>query len=210
MAVTSTAYHYLEWLPTVTGMDSTTDQDTVRGVDRRGAACAEKPHTSATGDRRGFGRIRWSRTIQGAYRSIKLSLPSPADRVPDDDAIDMQLQLLQDQLRTLGSYTMYTDGGWEYGGDGMDAPFYPYTDSPSHKGGGQITTNLARIKNNMTRRDDSASDTPDHVAIRSDLGEAVDHGSNPQELLALLGALAISQRLETQGLSDKHIGSDCE
>jgi hypothetical protein len=30
---------------------------------------------------------------------------------------------------------MYTDGAWEYSGDGMDDPFYPATDSPSHKGG---------------------------------------------------------------------------
>ena len=56
-----------------------------------------------------------------------------------------QLVDLQAHIEALGPYTIFTDGGWEYGGDGMDAPFYPYTDSPSHKGGGSIvfiTTDL--------------------------------------------------------------------
>ena len=65
----------------------------------------------------------------------------PAGRTPImdtqrmDDAVLMQIHMLQTQLQRLGPYTMYTDGGWEYGGDGMDAPFHLYTDSPSHKGG---------------------------------------------------------------------------
>ena len=33
-----------------------------------------------------------------------------------------QLADLQERVEALGPYTIYTDGGWEYGGDGMDAP----------------------------------------------------------------------------------------
>jgi hypothetical protein len=39
----------------------------------------------------------------------------------------------------------------------MDVPFYPYTDSPSLKGGGSIisiTTDLQRIKGNMISSED--------------------------------------------------------
>ena len=60
-----------------------------------------------------------------------------------------QLEDIQVRVAALGQYSIYTDGGWEYGGDGMDAPFYPYTDSPSHKGGGSvvfITTGLQRLQ----------------------------------------------------------------
>ena len=90
---------------------------------------------------------------------------------------------------------MYTDGGWEYGGDGMDAPFQKATDSPSHKGGGSIiflTTDLERIRRRIAQQEDSPNDTIDHVAIRIDHGEVVGRDPNPQELLALLGALAIT------------------
>ena len=92
-------------------------------------------HRVLMGARTGFGQTRWSRTILGAYRSITPMLPGPTTLRTYEDAIVPQLQILQDQLRSLGPYTMYTDGGWEYGGDGMDAPFHPATDSPSHKGG---------------------------------------------------------------------------
>ena len=88
------------------------------------------------GDRKGFGRRRWCRMIQGAYRTICPVAPLFIDTQQIEDAVMMQLHMLQNQLQRLGPYTMYTDGGWEYGGDGMDAPFYPYTDSPSHKGVG--------------------------------------------------------------------------
>ena len=74
-------------------------------------------------------------------------LPVPTTSRTYEDAIVPQLKILQDQLRSIGPYTMYTDGGWEYGGDGMDAPFHPATDSPSHKGGGSIiflTTDTAK------------------------------------------------------------------
>ena len=59
-----------------------------------------------------------------------------------------QLADLQERIEAIGPYSIYTDGGWEYGGDGIDTPFYPYTDSPSHKGGGSvvfITTDLKRL-----------------------------------------------------------------
>ena len=92
-------------------------------------------------------------------------------------------------------------------------PFYPYTDSPSHKGGGSIifiTTDLQRIKENITSSENQTIKTIDHVAIRIEQGEVVGRGSNSQELLALLEALAVSTRLETLQRADKRIGSDCK
>ena len=133
-------------------------------------------HRVLMGARTGFGQNRWSRTIYRAYRSITPTLPAPTDPLKFEDAIIPQLQILQDQLRTLGPYTMYTDGGWEYGGDGMDAPFHPATDSPSHKGGGSIiflTTDLERIRRRIAQQEDSSNDTLDYVAIRNDHGEVV-------------------------------------
>jgi hypothetical protein len=85
-----------------------------------------------------------------------------------EDAIIMQLHMVQNQLQRLGPYTMFTNGRWEYEGDGVDAPFYPYTDSPSHKGGGSIifiTTDLARIKSNLNSQEDQTTKEIDHVAI---------------------------------------------
>ena len=80
----------------------------------------------------------------------------------------------------------------------MDAPFHPYTDSPSHKGGGSIvflTKDLRRIKDNMLSSVDQDIKTIDHVAIWIEHGEVVGRGPNPQELQALLGALAVNTRL---------------
>jgi hypothetical protein len=170
-------------------------------------------HRLFMGERKGFGRRRWSRNIQGAYRSICLAVYSTRERQQTVDAILTQLKMLRDQLQLLGPYTIYTDGGWEYGGDGMDAPFHPYTDSPSHKGGGSIiflTTDLRRITENMTSSVDQAIKTIDHVAIQIEHGEVVGRGPNPQELLILLGALADITRLETMQRADKRIGSDCK
>ena len=81
----------------------------------------------------------------------------------------------------------------------MDATFYPYADTPSHKGGGSsifITTNLTRIQSHMQRRDEEERCSLDDGAIHIDHGEVIDRGHNLQELLALLGALAVTQRLE--------------
>ena len=58
-------------------------------------------------------------------------------------------------------------------GDGMDAPFYPYTDSPSHKGGGSvvfITTDLKRLQ---SRHRQGTQATLSYVAIRIDQEEEV-------------------------------------
>ena len=91
----------------------------------------------------------------------------------------------------------------------MDAPFHPYTDSPSHKGVGSIvflTTDLRRIKDNMLSSTDQNIKTIDHIAIWIDHGKVVGREPNPQELLALLGALAVNTRLETMQQSDKRIG----
>ena len=85
----------------------------------------------------------------------------------------------------------------------MDAPFHPYTDSPSHKGGGSIqflTTDLRRIQANLNSQEEQSTKNIDH-------GEVVGRGPNPQELLALLGALAVSARLTTPRNKRGSIGS---
>ena len=106
--------------------------------------------------------------------STRLVEPQIMDTLRREDAVLTQIHMLQTQLQRLGPYTMYTDGGWEYGGDGMDAPFHPYTDSPSHKGGGSIlflTTDLRRIQTNHTSQEDQITKDIDHVAIRIDHSE---------------------------------------
>ena len=151
-------------------------------------------HRLLMGERSGFGSNRWCRTIQGAYRSLRPELPPTHTSSRNNEAIIEQLKILHSQLYALGDFTMYTDGGWEYGGDGMNVPFYPYTDSPSHKGGGSIvfiTKDLARIRNRIGKIEQSDHQTPDHVAIRMEHGEVIGRGPNPQKLLALLWALAI-------------------
>ena len=68
----------------------------------------------------------------------------------------------------------------------MDATFYPYADTPSHKGGGSsifITTNLTRIQSHMQRREEEERCTLDDGAIHIDRGEVIHRGHNLQELL---------------------------
>ena len=69
---------------------------------------------------------------------------------------------------------------------------------------------LERIRRRISHQEDSPTDKIEYVVIRIDHGEVVGRGPNPQELLALLGALAITQRQDALGLSDKRIGSDCK
>jgi len=113
-------------------------------------------------------------------------------------------------VAALGQFSIYTDGGWEYGGDGMDAPFYPYTDSPSHKGGGSvvfITTDLPRLQSQNRQEGNAALS---YVAIRIDQGEEVGRGPNPQELLALLVALGCERKLGRPLAYNEEISSDCK
>ena len=88
----------------------------------------------------------------------------------------------------------------------MDAIFYHYANTPSLKVGGSsilITTNLTRIQSHMQRRDEEERCTLDDGAIHIDHGEVIDRGHNLQELLVLLGAPAVTQRLEALELFDK-------
>ena len=93
-------------------------------------------------------------------------------------------------------------------GDGMDAPFYPYTDSPSHKGGGSvvfITTDLKRLK---SRHRQGTNATLSYVAIWIKQGEEVGRGPNPQELLALPVALGCGRKLGRPPPYNEEIVSD--
>ena len=160
MEVTVEEYHYREWRPTVQGMRHAVgcqvewaapsiEIQSERWRTQGQQAMSSLTHRVLMGARKGFSQNRRSRTIYGAYCSITPTLPAPAAPLTVEDAIIPQLHILQDQLCNLGPYTMYTDGGWEYGGDGTDAPFHPATDSPYHKGGGSIvflTTDLERIR----------------------------------------------------------------
>jgi hypothetical protein len=49
-----------------------------------------------------------------------------------------------------------------------------------------------------------------NVDKRMEHGEIIGRGPNPQELLALLGALVIHDRLECKEHTDQRIGSDCK
>ena len=62
----------------------------------------------------------------------------------------------------------------------------------------------------MGQQEASLANTLDYVAVRIDHGEVVGRGPNPQELLALLGSLAITQRQGALGLLNKRIGLDCK
>jgi hypothetical protein len=58
----------------------------------------------------------------------------------------------------------------------MDAPYYPPTDTPSHKGGGSIvflTTNLERITKSLQCGDMDETADPIFVAIRIEHKERV-------------------------------------
>ena len=95
----------------------------------------------------------------------------------------------------------------------MDAPFYPPTDTPSHKGRGSIvflTTNMERIAKSRQCGDIEETADPIFVAIRIEHGERVGRGPNPQKLLALLGAAAVTQRMEPCHTDHRQISSDCK
>ena len=95
----------------------------------------------------------------------------------------------------------------------MDAPFNPPTDTPSHKGGGSIvflTTNMERIAESRQCEDREETADPIFVAIRIEHGERVGRGPNPQELLALLGAAVVTQRIEPRQSDYRLINSDCK
>ena len=117
-------------------------------------------------------------------------IPTPRNQREKRGPTYPQLEQLQQQLNRLGPYKVDTDGEWEFGGEGMDAPFSPPTDTSSHKGGGSIvflTTNLERISKSRQCEDREETADPIFVVIRIEHGERVGRGPNPQELLALLG-----------------------
>jgi hypothetical protein len=71
------------------------------------------------------------------------SVPGPSHSTPTDSA-----RSSGNDYPPLGAFAAATQPpgpihglhgwGWDNGGEGMDAPFYPPTDTPSHKGGVSI------------------------------------------------------------------------
>ena len=81
-------------------------------------------HRVLAGPRQGAGPQRWTRTIQGAFRSLTPEMSMRTELESFQGSATRQLEDIQERVAALGQYSIYTDGGWEYGGDGMDAPFY--------------------------------------------------------------------------------------
>ena len=107
MKVTTATYHYREWRPTVQGMRhavgrqvkwaaSLSEGQSERWSTQGQHTLSNLTHRVLMGARTGFGQNRWSRTILGAYRSIKPTLPVPTTSRTYEDAIVPQLQILQD------------------------------------------------------------------------------------------------------------------
>ena len=116
---------------------------------------------------------------------------------------------------TTTAWTIHHVHGWRLGiwRGRYRCTIPPVYRQPEPQGGGSIlflTTDLRRLKANLNSQEDQITKGIDHVAIRIDHGEVVGRGPNPQELRALLGALAVSTRLMTPHLTDKRIGSDCK
>ena len=172
------------------------------GRGSNGTSATEPP--SSGGTETGSG----SPEIQGAFRSLTPEMSMRTELESVQGSATPQLENIQERVAALGQYSIYTDGGWEYGGDGMDAPFYPYTDSPGHKGGGSvvfITTDLQRLQSRQ-----GLNAAPSYVAIRIEQGEEVGRGPNPQELLALLVALGCESKLGRPREYNEEISSDCK
>ena len=97
-----------------------------------------------------------------------------------------------------GPYDIIADGGWEYTGTDIHAPFYHPNSSPAHTGGASIIL----LSHNWQQQG--------YVAIRTTQGEQVGQGPDQMELIALLGAMAIRHQF---GIRYSHICtmySDCE
>jgi len=113
------------------------------------------------------------------------------------DQIGPLAEEVQHAILQLGPYDIITDGGWEYTGTGIHAPFYHLTSSPAHAGGASII-----LSHNWQQQG--------YVAVRITQGEQVGQGPDQMELIALLGAMAIRHQF---GIKDNHVGtiySDCE
>jgi hypothetical protein len=130
MEVQETRYQYRVWHDAVPGMRHAVGRSVVWEAPQINVSSEEwgmarlvdtnqLTHRLLMGERKGFGRRRWSRTIQGAYRSICPAAYSTRESQQTEDEMFTQLQLLKDQLQLLGPYIIYTDGEWEYGGEGM-------------------------------------------------------------------------------------------
>ena len=179
MEVSQQSFEYRTWKPTVEGMITTVGRQVewTAPLLQSDGDCWEEggrtelqhlSHRILAGPRQGAGAQRWTQTIQGAFRSLTPEMGTWAAMESLQGPTLSQLADLQARTEALGPYTIYTDGEWEYGGDGMNAPFYPYTDSPCHKGGGSvvfITTDLTRLK---SRHRPGLPATLSYVVIRID------------------------------------------
>ena len=120
MAVTHISYQYREWLPTVRGMRHAIGRMVeweAPDIEESSEVWNMSPHDHGQlthrllmGDRKGFGRNRWCRMIQGAYRSIQPVEPLTLETQRKEDAITSHVHTLMAHLQRLGPCTMYTDG----------------------------------------------------------------------------------------------------
>jgi hypothetical protein len=105
---------------------------------------------------------------------------------------------VQHAILQLEPYDIITDGGWEYTGTGIHAPFYHPTSSPAHAGGASIIF----LSHNWQQQG--------YVAVQITQGEQVGQGPDQMEPIALLEAMAVRHQF---GIKDNHAGtiySDCE
>ena len=72
-------------------------------------------HRILAGPRQGAGAQRWTQTIQGAFHSLTPEMGMWADMESLQSPALSQLADLQKRIEAIGPYSIYTDGGWEYG-----------------------------------------------------------------------------------------------
>ena len=77
---------------------------------------AAVPESSVTGEaEQGAGSQRCTQTIQGAFCSLTPEMGMWAEMESLQGPTLSQLADLQARIEALGPYTLYTEGGWDYG-----------------------------------------------------------------------------------------------
>ena len=89
-------------------------------------------HRLIMGEKRPYIGKAWQRTILGCFQGIRLTLPPEPVKQPEALLPDIA-DFLQN-IQRLGTHTIFTDGGCDYKGNGLDTAFYPNQSTPSYKG----------------------------------------------------------------------------